>query len=83
MPAFDILTAECRTPPGRVHDARVRVPDHARRRFPRADGRVYITANAVRSRRDRPRLEIFQQRASHYYENWDRLYANCARGWTR
>ncbi len=79
MPAFDVITAE--------------VPYHAMGAFttrvfafPTAlgidyrilNGRVYITANAVSDAAEiERRLEIFQQRAGHYYENWNDIYA----GW--
>jgi pyruvate,water dikinase len=77
MPAFDVITAE--------------VPYHAMGAFttrvfafPTAlgidyrilNGRVYITANAVSDAAEiERRLEIFQQRAGHYYENWNDIYA--------
>jgi pyruvate,water dikinase len=76
MPAFDIITAE--------------VPYHAMGActtrvfaFPTAlgidwrvlNGRVYITANAVTDPAEiGRRLEVFQKRAGHYYENWNGLY---------
>lgn len=77
MPAFDILTAEVPYTALGAFTTRVfAFPTTLGVEFRVLNGRVYITANAV----DDPdeigrRLEIFQQRASHYYENWDRLYA--------
>ena len=81
MPAFDTLTAE--------------IPYHAMGAvttrvfaFPTAlgidyrilNGRVYITANTVTDPDEvQRRLEVFQRRATHYYENWDEIFA----GWER
>ena len=42
------------------------------------NGRVYITSNAVTDPAQiARRLEVFQERAGHYYQNWPELY----RGW--
>lgn len=39
------------------------------------NGRIYITANPVTDPAEiARRLEIFQQRAGHYYQNWTELY---------
>ena len=39
------------------------------------NGRIYITANTVTDPEEiQERLEVFQQRAGHYYENWTEIY---------
>lgn len=76
MPAFDIVTAEVPYTGLGAFTTRVfAFPSTLGVEFRVLNGRVYITANAV-SDPDQiaRRLEIFQQRAAHYYENWDRLY---------
>jgi phosphohistidine swiveling domain-containing protein len=40
-----------------------------------ANGRVYITAHAVKDPAEiARRSEVFNRRAAHYFENWDELY---------
>ena len=76
MPAFDAITAE--------------VPYHAMGAvttrifaFPTAlgidyriiNGRVYITANTVTDEKEiEKRLQVFQERSAHYFENWDEIH---------
>jgi pyruvate, water dikinase len=81
MPAFDVITAEVPYSGMGAFTTRVFA-------FPTAlgidhrivNGRIYITANAVTDpQRIAERLEIFQQRAAHYYENWNELYAQWER----
>jgi len=76
MPAFDVITAEVPYHGMGAFTSRVFA-------FPTAlgidhriiNGRIYITANTVTDpdEIDR-RLAIFQQRAGHYYDNWDDIY---------
>ena len=77
MPAFDVITAE--VPYSGMGAMTTRVFA-----FPTAlgidhriiNGRVYITANPVTDPAQiERRLKVFQERAGHYYENWDKLYA--------
>lgn len=76
MPAFDIVTAEVPYTALGAFTTRVfAFPTTLGVEFRVLNGRVYITANAVADPDEiGRRLEIFQQRAAHYYENWDRLY---------
>jgi pyruvate,water dikinase len=77
MPAFDAITAEVPYTALGAYTTRVFA-------FPTAlgiehrivNGRVYITAHAVTDPAEvARRLEVFQARAPHYYENWTSLYA--------
>lgn len=39
------------------------------------NGRIYITANTVQDPEEiQRRLQVFQERASHYYENWSEIF---------
>jgi phosphohistidine swiveling domain-containing protein len=76
MPAFDVITAEVPYSGMGAFTTRVFA-------FPTAlgidhrilNGRVYITANTVTDPKQiESRLAIFQERAGHYYENWNTLY---------
>lgn len=76
MPAFDVITAEVPYSGMGAFTTRVFA-------FPTAlgidhrivNGRVYITANTVTDPAQiERRLKVFQERAGHYYENWDKLY---------
>jgi len=77
MPAFDIITAEVPYTALGAFTTRVfAFPTTLGVEFRVLNGRVYITANAVTDPDEiGRRLEVFQQRAAHYYENWNRLYA--------
>jgi len=77
MPAFDLITAEVPYTALGAFTTRVfAFPTTLGVEFRVLNGRVYITANAVGDPDEiARRLGIFQQRAAHYYENWDRLYA--------
>jgi pyruvate, water dikinase len=77
MPAFDVITAEIPYSGMGAYTTRVFA-------FPTAlgidhrivNGRVYITANTVTDPKQiERRFELFRERAGHYYENWDTLYA--------
>jgi pyruvate,water dikinase len=81
MPAFDTITGEIAYHAMGAYTTRVFA-------FPTAlgidwrilNGRVYITANAVADPDEvARRLEIFQKRAGHYYENWNEIYE----GWEK
>ena len=76
MSAFDMITAEAAYHAMGAYMTRVFA-------FPTAmgidyrviNGRVYITANTVTDPdKIQERLQLFQQRAGHYYENWDTFY---------
>jgi pyruvate,water dikinase len=79
MPAFDAVTAEIPYTAIGANSARVFVlPTTLGIEHRILNGRVYITANPVTDPAEiGRRLEQFQQRAGHYYGNWDQLYA----GW--
>jgi pyruvate, water dikinase len=79
MPAFDAVTAEIPYTAIGANSARVFVlPTTLGIEHRILNGRVYITANPVTDPAEiGRRLEQFQQRAGHYYGNWDELYA----GW--
>jgi pyruvate,water dikinase len=81
MSAFDMITAEAAYHAMGAYVSRVFA-------FPTAlgidyrviNGRVYITANTVTDPAViEKRLAAFQQRAGHYYENWNDIYA----GWEK
>lgn len=76
MPAFDIITAEVPYTGLGAFTTRVfAFPTTLGVEFRVLNGRVYITANAVTDPDEiGRRLAIFQERATYYYENWDRLY---------
>jgi pyruvate,water dikinase len=76
MPAFDVITAEVPYSGMGAFTTRVFA-------FPTAlgidhrivNGRIYITANTVTDPKEiERRLQLFQQRAGYYYENWNTLY---------
>ncbi len=76
MPAFDIITAETAYSGMGAFTTRVFA-------FPTAlgidhrivNGRIYITANTVTEPEEiAKRLAVCQERAAHYYQNWDALY---------
>ncbi len=76
MAAFDMITAEAAYHAMGAYVARVFA-------FPTAmgidyrciNGRIYITANTVNDPAEiEKRLAIFQERAGHYYENWNDIY---------
>jgi pyruvate,water dikinase len=76
MAAFDMITAEAAYHAMGAYVARVFA-------FPTAmgidyrciNGRIYITANTVNDPAEiEKRLSIFQERAGHYYENWNDIY---------
>jgi pyruvate,water dikinase len=76
MPSFDSITSEVPYTGLGAYTTRVFA-------FPTAlgidhriiNGRVYITANTVTDPAQiERRLQVFQQRAPHYYENWSELY---------
>lgn len=76
MSAFDMITAESAYHAMGAYMTRVFA-------FPTAmgidyrciNGRIYISANTVDDPADiEKRLAIFQERAGHYYENWDDIY---------
>jgi len=76
MSAFDMITAEAAYYAMGAYVTRVFA-------FPTAmgidyrciNGRIYITANTVQDPEEiEKRLAIFQERAGHYYENWNDIY---------
>ena len=76
MPAFDVITAETAYSGMGAFTTRVFA-------FPTAlgidhrivNGRIYITANTVTEPEEiEKRLAVCQERAGHYYQNWDALY---------
>jgi pyruvate,water dikinase len=76
MSAFDMITAEAAYHAMGAYVSRVFT-------FPTAkgidyrciNGRIYITANTVTDPAEiERRLALFQERAGHYYENWDDIY---------
>jgi pyruvate,water dikinase len=76
MSAFDMITAEAAYHAMGAYVSRVFT-------FPTAkgidyrciNGRIYITANTVTDSAEiEKRLTLFQERAGHYYENWDDIY---------
>jgi pyruvate, water dikinase len=79
MPAFDAITAEIPYIAMGAFTTRVFA-------FPTAlgvdhriiNGRIYITANTVTDPQEiERRAKVFQERATFYFENWNRLYS----GW--
>jgi len=76
MPAFDAVTAEVPYTAMGAYTTRVFA-------FPTAlgidyriiNGRVYITANSVSDPKEiERRLKVFQERAPHYFQNWNTLF---------
>src|ERR1700749_3230753 len=76
MPAFDTITAEVPYSAIGANTARVFVfPTTLGIEHRIVNGRIYITAIPVTDPAElEKRLAVFQERAGHYYENWDRLY---------
>ncbi len=76
IPSFDIITAEAAyTGMGAVTTRVFAFPTTLGIDHRILNGRVYITANPVTDPDEiERRLAIFQERAGHYYENWDELY---------
>jgi pyruvate, water dikinase len=80
MPAFDVVTAEIPYTAIGANTARVFVfPTTLGIEHRIVNGRIYITAIPVTDPAEiERRLATFQERAGHYYGNWDQLYE----GWT-
>ncbi|MGH9293417.1 MAG: PEP-utilizing enzyme [Acidimicrobiales bacterium] len=76
MPAFDAITAEIPYTAIGANTARIFVfPTTLGIEHRILNGRVYITANPVLDPGEiSRRLDIFQERAGHYYGNWEALY---------
>ncbi|RBY83814.1 PEP-utilizing protein mobile subunit [Geodermatophilus sp. TF02-6] len=76
VPAFDGLTSEIPYTAIGANTARLfSFPTTMGIEYRIVNGRVYITANPVLDPAEQAeRLEHFQERAGHYYANWDRLY---------
>jgi pyruvate, water dikinase len=76
MPAFDVITAEIPYTAIGANTTRVfSFPTTLGLEHRIVNGRVYITAIPVLDPAEiERRLAVFQERAGHYYENWDRLY---------
>src|ERR671911_50430 len=79
VPAFDGLTSEVPYTAIGANTARLfSFPTTLGIEYRILNGRVYITANPVTDPAQiEARLAHFQERAGHYYANWDQLYA----GW--
>ncbi len=76
MPAFDALTAEIPyTAMGANTTRMFAFPATLGVEHRIINGRVYITAHAVSDPEEiARRTEVFNKRASHYYQNWDELF---------
>jgi pyruvate,water dikinase len=76
MPAFDAITAEVPYEGLGAFTTRIfAFPTTMGIEHRIVNGRIYITANPVTDPAEiGRRLEIFQERAGHYYENWERLF---------
>ena len=76
VPAFDGLTSEIPYTAIGANTARLfSFPTTMGIEYRIVNGRVYITANPVTDPAQiERRLADFQERAGHYYANWDRLY---------
>src|ERR687885_796867 len=76
VPAFDGLTSEIPYTAIGANTARLfSFPTTLGIEYRMLNGRVYITANPVTDPAQiERRLVDFQERAGHYYGNWDRLY---------
>lgn len=81
MPAFDAITAEIPYTAIGANTARVfAFPTTMGIEHRIINGRVYITAIPVTDPDEVERRNaVFQQRAGHYYENWNRLYEDWKR----
>jgi len=75
MPAFDAITGEVAYEGLGAFTTRIFVfPTTMGIEHRIANGRVYITANPVSDPAEiGRRLELFQERAGYYYENWNRI----------
>jgi pyruvate, water dikinase len=76
MPAFDVVTAEIPYTAIGANTARVfAFPTTLGIEHRIVNGRIYITAIPVTDPAEiERRLATFQERAGHYYGNWDQLY---------
>lgn len=76
MPAFDAITAEVPYTAIGANTARLfSFPTTMGIEHRILNGRVYITAIPVLEEGEvAQRLQVFQERAGHYYANWDTLY---------
>jgi pyruvate,water dikinase len=76
VPAFDGLTSEIPYTAIGANTARLfSFPTTMGIEYRIVNGRVYITANPVLDEAEQgKRFADFQERAGHYYGNWDRLY---------
>ena len=76
LPAFDGISAEVAYTAIGANTARIFVfPATLGIEHRIVNGRVYLAANPVTDPAEiGRRLEVFQRRAGHYYEHWDRLY---------
>src|SRR5918993_303618 len=76
IPAFDGITSEIPYTAIGANTARLfSFPTTMGIEYRIINGRVYITANPVLDEAEQgKRFEAFQERAGHYYANWDRLY---------
>ncbi|MGA2415908.1 MAG: PEP-utilizing enzyme [Candidatus Sulfotelmatobacter sp.] len=75
MPAFDAITGEVAYEGLGAFTTRIFVfPTTLGIEHRIVNGRIYITANPVADPEEiGRRLELFQERAGYYYENWDRI----------
>ena len=76
VPAFDGITSEIPYTAIGANTARLFCfPTTMGIEYRIVNGRVYITANPVLDEAEQgKRFADFQERAGHYYANWDRLY---------
>ena len=76
MSAFDMITAESAYHAMGAYVNRVfAFPTGKGIDYRCINGRIYITANTATDPEEiQQRLAIFQERAGHYYENWDEIY---------
>jgi pyruvate, water dikinase len=76
MSAFDMITAESAYHAMGAYVNRVfAFPTGKGVDYRCINGRIYITANTATDPEEiQHRLSIFQERAGHYYENWDDIY---------
>jgi pyruvate,water dikinase len=76
MSAFDMITAEAAYHAMGAYVTRVfSFPTAMGIDYRCINGRIYITANTVTDPAEiEKRLALFQERAGHYYENWDDIY---------
>ena len=76
MPAFDVLTAEVPYQALGAFTTRVfSFPTTLGIDHRIVNGRIYITAYPVTDPKEiQRRLALFQERAGHYFQNWNKLY---------